>query len=52
MKGLLLRVSVVVRTSSMKISRRRLAENVKKKLHQKACRTILFPQSTNHIIDL
>ena len=38
----------------MKISRRRLADHVKK-LHQKVCRTcgtITFPHSTNQIIDL
>ena len=50
MKVLLLRVCVV-RTSDKTISRRRLADYVKK-LHQKACRTIFFPHSTNHIIDL
>jgi len=53
-KGLLLlRVRVVVRTSNMKISRRRLADYVKT-LHQKACRTcttINFLHSTNQIID-
>ena len=38
MEDLLLRARVVVRTSKMKISRRRLADYVKK-LHQKACRT-------------
>jgi len=38
MKDLLLQVRVVVRTSNMKISRRRLADCVKK-LNQKACRT-------------
>jgi len=38
MKDLLLRARVVVRTSNMKISRRRLAEYVKT-LHQKAYRT-------------
>ena len=38
----------------MKISRRGLTAEVKKKLHQKACRTcsaIIFAQSTNQIID-
>ena len=43
---------VVVRTSNLKTSRRRLAEYVKK-LHQKACRTcstIIFPYSTNQVI--
>ena len=37
----------------MEISRRHLTEYVKE-LHQKACRTcsIIFPHSTNHIIDL
>ena len=45
MKELLLRASVVVKTSNMKISHRRLADYVKT-LHQKACRTcskISFP---------
>ena len=54
MKDLLLRAPVVVRTSNMKISRRRLADYVKT-LHQKACRTcstIIFLHSTNGIIDL
>ena len=54
MKDLLLRARVVVRTSNMKISRRRLADYVKT-LHQKACCTcsrILFLHSTNQIIDL
>ena len=54
MKDLLLRARVVVRTSNMKISRRRLADFVKT-LHQKACRTcstIIFFNSTNQIIDL
>ena len=37
-KDSLLRAHVVVRTSNMKNSRRRLADYVKK-LHQKACRT-------------
>ena len=50
-KDLLLRARVVVRTSNMKISGRRLAVYVKK-LHQKACRTTIFPLSTNQIIDL
>ena len=53
-KDLLLRARVVVRTSNMKISRRRLADYVKT-LHQKACRTcstIIFHHSTNQIIDL
>ena len=53
-KILLLRARVVVRTSNLKISRRRLAEYVKT-LHQKACRTcstIIFLHSTNQIIDL
>ena len=53
-KDLLLRARVVVRTSNMKISRRRLADYVKT-LHQKACRTcstIIFLHSTNQIIDL
>ena len=54
MKDLPLRARVVVRTLNMKISRRRLADFVKT-LHQKACRTcstIIFPHSTNQIIDL
>ena len=51
MKDLLLRARVVVRTSNMKISRRRLADYVKR-LHQKECRTIIFLHSTNQIIDL
>jgi len=51
MKDLLLQARVVVRTSNMKISRRRLADYVKT-LHQKACRTIIFFHSTNQIIDL
>ena len=54
MKDLLLKAHLVVRTLKMKISRRRLADYVKK-LHQKArraCSTIIFPHSTNHIIDL
>ena len=49
-----LRARVVLRTSNMKISRRRLADCVKT-LHQKACRTcstIIFLYSTNQIIDL
>ena len=54
MKDLLLQCRVVVRTSDMKISPRRLADYVKT-FHQKACRTcssIIFPHSTNQIIDL
>ena len=54
MKDLLLRARVVVRTSNMKISRRRLAD-YDKTLHQKACRTcstIIFLHTTNQIIDL
>ena len=50
----MLRARVFVRTSYTKISRRRLADYVKK-LHQKACRTcstIIFARSTNQIIDL
>ena len=50
----LLRARVVVRTSNMKISSRRLADYVKT-MHQKACRTrstIIFLHSTNQIIDL
>ena len=53
-KDLLLRAPVVDRASSMKISRRRLADYVKR-LHQKACRTcstIICLHSTNQIIDL
>ena len=51
MKDLLLGARVVVRTSNVKISRRRLTDYVKK-LHQKACRTVIFPRSINQIIDL
>jgi len=54
MKDLLLRARVVVRTSNMKISRRRLADYVKT-LHQKArctCSTIIFLHSINQFIDL
>ena len=54
MKDLLLWARVVVRTSNIKISRRRLADYVKT-LHQNACRTcstIIFLHSTNEIIDL
>ena len=54
MKDLLLRAWVVVRTAKRKILRRRLADYVKT-FHQKVCRTcstILFPHSTNQIIDL
>ena len=54
MKNFLLRARVVVRTSNTKISRRRLADYVKI-LHQKVCcmcSTIIFPHSTNQIIDL
>ena len=53
-KDLLLRARVVVRTSNIKIPRRRLADYVKH-LHQKVCRTcstIIFLHSTNPIIDL
>ena len=45
---------IVVKTSKMKVSRLRLADCVKN-FHQKACRTcstIIFPRSTNRIIDL
>ena len=45
---------IVVKTSKMKVSRLRLADCVKI-FHQKACRTcstIIFPRSTNRIIDL
>ena len=48
------KLSVVDRTTNMKISRRPLADYVKT-LHQKACRTcstITFLHSTNQIIDL
>ena len=38
-------------TSQYEFSRRHLVDYVKK-LHQKACRTIIFPYSTNKIIDL
>ena len=41
-------VRVVVRTSNMKISRHRLADYVKT-MHQKACRTIIFPLLSNQI---
>ena len=54
MKDLLLQACVVVRTSNMKTSRRHLADYVKT-MHQKACRTcstIIFPRSTNQVIDL
>ena len=53
-KDLLLRARVVVRTSNIKISRRRLVGYVKT-LHQKACRTCsttIFLHSSNQIIDL
>ena len=53
-KILLLRARVFVRTSNMKISRRRLADYVKT-FHQNVCRTcstIIFRHSTNQIIDL
>ena len=53
-KDLRLRAPVVVRTSNMKISRRRLADYAKS-LHQKAshtCSTVIFLHSTNQIIDL
>ena len=53
-EDLLLQARVVVRTSNMKISRRRLVDYVTK-LHQKACcacSTIIFPHSINQIIDL
>ena len=53
MKDLLLRACVVVKTSNMKISRRRLADYVKT-LHQKACRTcstiIFFIQPIKSLI--
>ena len=54
MKDFLLRARVVVRTSNVKISPRRLADYDKASL-QKACRTcstIVFLHSTNQIIDL
>ena len=46
MKDFLLRACIVVRTSNMKNSRHCLADCVKT-LHQKACRTIIFPRSTH-----
>ena len=54
MKDLPLKAGVVVKTSNMKISRRRLVDYVKSS-YQKACRTcstIIFPHSTNQINDL
>ena len=54
MKDLLRRARAVLRTSDMKISRRHLANYVKK-VNQDACCTcssIIFPHSTNRIIDL
>ena len=54
MKDLLLRARVVLRTLRMNNARRRLVDYVKK-LDQKArctCSTIIFPHSTNQIIDL
>ena len=54
LKDLPSRARIVVKTSKMKISRRCLADCVKN-FHQKACRTcstIIFPRSTNRIIDL
>ena len=51
MRDLLLQTRVVVRSSNVKISRRRLADYVKT-LHQKACRTVIFLHPTNQIIDL
>ena len=48
-KNLSLWACVDVRTSNMKISGPALADYVK--LHQKACRTIIFPNSINQIID-
>ena len=53
-RDLKLQARVVVKTSNMEFSRRYLADYVKK-LHHKACRTcrtIIFPYSTNQIIDL
>ena len=53
-RDLLLRVRVVARTWSMKLSLCRLTDYVRR-MHQKACctcSTIIFPHSTNHIIDL
>ena len=53
-KDLLLQARIVVRTSNVKISRRRLADYIKA-LHQKACHTcstIGFLYSTNPINDL
>ena len=46
MKDSQLRARDVVRSSNMKISRPRLADNVKI-LHKKSCRTIIFFHSTN-----
>jgi len=51
MKDLLLRARVVNRTSCLKISRCHLADYVKK-VHQKACRTIMFLYLTDQVIDL
>ena len=54
MKGLLLRASVVVRTSKIKISRRHLADydkNCTKKRGARAAR-LFFPHATNQIIHL
>ena len=54
MKDLLLWALVAVGNSNMNIPRRRLADYVKK-LHQKTCstcNTIIFPHSSNQIIDL
>ena len=46
MKDFLLRACIVVKTSNMENSLRCLADCVKT-LHQKACRTIIFPRSTH-----
>ena len=54
MKDFLLGARVVIRTSNMEFSRRRLADYVKT-LKQRACRTcstIVFLHSTNQVIDL
>ena len=54
MKNSLLRVRDLDRTSKIKISRRRLTENVKN-FHHKACRTsntMTFARSTNQRLDL
>ena len=47
-EDLLLQACIVIRTSSTKISSRHLADYVNK-LHQKACCTITFPNSTKSL---